>query len=339
MNNVTRFSPPPPPVGTQSGQWVWNGTSWVCDSDDFFPPQGQPPFCPPPSFPPAGCPPWFPPPQGQPPWYPGANAGVSFGQTAPVNPVRGHFWWDGKNLNMFDGATWVIVGGAGGSGVTPPATTAPANPVPGTQWFNGTTLFVWDGNAWVPVSQTKNTISATAPPSPMPGDTWWDGTQFRIWSGSAWMLVGPGATVGPVGTTTIEFAMTATTARAMGTAYTIIPFNDAPLTDRLNGWDSVQHKYTPTLAGIYSVKLRGAPLGGGGLAVLKNDPGTFTNLLTSDLVIGVSSSGAGGWQNVDGLVQMNGTTDYIRAWGYSVSGGNGFQATGGNPIYIATLLP
>jgi hypothetical protein len=338
MNNITRFAPPSPPVGTQSGQWVWNGTNWVCDADDFFPP-GQPPFCPPPSFPPQGCPPWFPPPQGQPPWYPGANAGVSFSSTPPVNPVRGHFWWNGVTLQMFDGAAWVVVGGAAVAGATPPLVTAPANPVAGQQWFNGTTLFVWDGNAWIPVSATQTFIQATAPPSPHPGDTWWDGTQFRIWNGSAWELVGPGATVGPVATTTIEFAMTATTARAIGTTFTIIPFNDSPLTDILNGWDSVQHKYTPARAGIYAVKLRGAPIGGGALAVLKNDPGTFTNTLTSDLIVGISSSGVGGWQNVDGFVQMNGTTDYLRAWGLSTSGGNGFQAAGGNPVYIVTLFP
>lgn len=95
-------------VPKQQG-WVWNGTSWVCDPDDV------PPFpgCPPPGFPPPGCPPWFPPPQGQPPWYPGANAGVTFSATAPPNPVRGAFWWNGSLLQMFDGAAWVIIGGSG----------------------------------------------------------------------------------------------------------------------------------------------------------------------------------------------------------------------------------
>ena len=135
----------------QQGNWVWNGTQWVCcDFDDSVPPF---PGCLPPGFPPPGCPPWF---SGQnsPPWYPGANAGVSFGTQPPPNPVRGHFWWNGSTLYMFDGAAWVVAGGASGS-VTPPSGTPPANPVPGQQWFNGTTLYVWDGNAWVPVSQTQ----------------------------------------------------------------------------------------------------------------------------------------------------------------------------------------
>jgi diadenosine tetraphosphatase ApaH/serine/threonine PP2A family protein phosphatase len=337
MNNVSRWSPPPPPVGTQSGQWVWNGTSWQCDSDDF--PTFGPPGCPPPSFPPAGCPPWFPPPQGQPPWYPGANAGVSFGQTAPVNPVRGHFWWNGSSLMMFDGAAWVVVGGAPG-GTTPPQTTAPANPVPGQQWFNGTTLFVWDGNAWIPVSQTQTFIQATAPSSPKPGDTWWDGTQFRIWSGSAWQLVGPGATVGPVPTTTIEFAITLPTSVATpgSSQFGIVPFTATPLTDLLSAWDPITHKYQPNRPGVYNFMFRSAPNGGGGLAIVKNDPGTFTDAsFTSDIVVATASVTATSWINCSGLTQMNGSTDYVRAWAWSVSAS--LFPCGSNPVFTGTVLP
>jgi hypothetical protein len=108
---------------------MWDGTRWVCDPDcdDGAPQWPAAPPCPPPSFPPAGCPPWFPPPASQPPWYPGANAGVSFGTTPPVNPIRGHFWWDGVRMWMWDGAVWVDIvasatgaapgGGAGSSGI------------------------------------------------------------------------------------------------------------------------------------------------------------------------------------------------------------------------------
>jgi hypothetical protein len=71
--------------------------------------------CPPVGFPPQGCAPWFPPPQGQPPWYPGANAGVSFSPVAPPNVIRGHFWWDGITLRMFDGAVWVDISGGAAS--------------------------------------------------------------------------------------------------------------------------------------------------------------------------------------------------------------------------------
>ena len=43
MNNLTVM----PPVGTQQGNWVWDGSNWVCDSDcDNQFPQPCPPFGP-----------------------------------------------------------------------------------------------------------------------------------------------------------------------------------------------------------------------------------------------------------------------------------------------------
>lgn len=78
--------------------------SWDCE-----PCAPQPPGCAPPG--PAGCPPWFSPPTpGQAPWYPGANGGVSFSQGEPLNPVRGHLWWNGTVLSLFDGVVWVGIG-------------------------------------------------------------------------------------------------------------------------------------------------------------------------------------------------------------------------------------
>lgn len=91
MNQITR----PPFVGQTDGNWTWDGSRWVCNSgcdDGGFPPFGPPVF--------SG-------PAGQPPWYPGANGGVSFGQTFPANPVRGHLFYDGTTLWLFDGAAWV----------------------------------------------------------------------------------------------------------------------------------------------------------------------------------------------------------------------------------------
>ena len=126
MNQMIRA----PQMGMQQGNWVWDGQRWVCCPDDgTCPPIDQPPFCPPVGFPPHGCPPWFPPPQGQPPWYPGANAGVTFSQTAPVNVVRGHFWWNGTVLQMWDGAAWVAIGPGASPGPGPgpgPVTTTTA---------------------------------------------------------------------------------------------------------------------------------------------------------------------------------------------------------------------
>lgn len=134
-------------IGTRDGDWVWDGTRWVCCPDGSQP-------CPPVPCPPFG-PPVFSGPAGQPPWYPGANGGVTFGQDFPANPVRGHFFWNGTALYLFDGAAWNLIGGGsapgGGGVVTPPGSTFPPTPVPGQQFFDGTTLWIWSGSAWLAV--------------------------------------------------------------------------------------------------------------------------------------------------------------------------------------------
>jgi hypothetical protein len=150
MNQITRIPPGSmPAVGTRDGSWVWDGSNWVCDPD---------------CLPPAGCPPFGPPvfsgPAGQPPWYPGANGGVSFGATAPPNPVRGHFWWNGSTLWLFDGAAWVDIGGGGGAAT---GTQPPANPVAGQDWFDGQTLWVWSGSSWVAIGPSGGTIASPNP--------------------------------------------------------------------------------------------------------------------------------------------------------------------------------
>lgn len=144
-----------PPIGQRDGDWVWDGTRWVC-----CPESSQPCL-------PVPCPPFGPPvfsgPAGQPPWYPGANGGVSFGQDFPANPVRGHFFWNGTALYLFDGAAWNLIGGGsapgGGGVVTPPGSTFPTSPVPGQQFFDGNTLWIWSGSAWIPVGPGAGGIS------------------------------------------------------------------------------------------------------------------------------------------------------------------------------------
>lgn len=376
MNNVVKpKSWTPPPVGTNDGNWVWDGTRWVCDPDCE-------PSCPPPDFSvirPPFHPPFFPPPVTQPPWYPGANGGVSFSDTPPPNPIRGAFWFNGTSLYLFDGAAWTQVGTAGSPstggaavavGPTPPqnaqigalwwdgnallvwdgvkwdvaggstttGSTPPSNPQPGQQWFNGSTLFIWDGNAWVPTSQTQTFIQPTAPPSPQPGDQWWDGTQMRIWDGHAWELVGPGATVGPVPTSTITFAIIqATNVTTAPSAFAVVPFSSTPQVDTQNAYDPITHRVTPKVAGMYLVEARmlaGSTING--VAIVKNDTGTFTGI-SSDIVPAISfDSSGGGWVSCTGFVQMNGTTDFLRLWSYNNSG---IFAAGGNPCFSCLLMP
>lgn len=121
-SNVVRAFPASMPPQPSQQDWLWDGANWVWCGPPPCPQPPMPPACPPPfPCPPAGfptpCPPWFPPPAAQAPWYPGANAGVSFSATEPVNPIRGNFWWDGTTLHMFDGAAWVTIGPATGGAV------------------------------------------------------------------------------------------------------------------------------------------------------------------------------------------------------------------------------
>ena len=274
---------PAPQTGVQQSNWMWDGQRWVCCPDD-----GVPFPCPPPSFPPVGCPPWFPPPQGQPPWYPGANAGVSFSQTAPPNPTRGHFWWNGSVLSMWDGAVWVTIGGAGGGGAT----------------GAGTVI-----------------ISTSAPGNPQVGSQWWDGSVLRMWDGVTWNIIGPGASPGPVPTTTLSFAITQPgyfTAPSTLAGWDVVAFTSTPQVDTTLGWDSVTKKFTAKKAGVWMFDASLYQAGEGGLAIVKNDPGTFGNGQNDNIISVVTNSG-GGYMDLSGMVIMNGTTDFIRLFGYSTA--------------------
>jgi hypothetical protein len=331
MNSLTRMSGPP--VGTQQGGWVWDGSNWVCDPDcgngSGFPSFGPPVF--------SG-------PTQQPPWYPGANGGVSFGATAPPNPVRGHMWWNGTTFYLFDGAAWAPIGGTGSGGGAATGSTPPANPFNGQQWFNGSTLFVWDGNAWVPVSTTKSSVQPTAPPSPNPGDLWFDGQVQRIWSGSAWVLVGPGATVGPVATTTKVFQLTmGGVSLAIGAGvFTIVPFTSTPQIDTQAGWNPTTHKYQPNLAGNYffTTNFYNPTAGTWANYLLFNDAGSF-NVNSQAYVCGEFSGATTNQAGVgfsSGIVHLNGSTDFVRLWAYA-SDGNFWQASTAIPTIVAWILP
>jgi hypothetical protein len=326
MNNLTRM----PPVGTQQGSWVWDGSNWVCDPNcdngGGFPPFGPPVF--------SG-------PTQQPPWYPGANGGVSFGATAPPNPVRGHMWWNGTTFYLFDGAAWTPIGGTGSGGGAATGTTPPANPFNGQQWFNGSTLFVWDGNAWVPVSTTKSSVQPTAPPNPNPGDLWFDGTVQRIWSGSAWVLVGPGATVGPVGTTQKTFEVATNVASSIpGTAWEIAPISGSPTVNISGAWDVNNKTWTPSRAGVYNFQIaQYNPNAQGtffGIILALNDSGTPFSVSAVNQFAFAETTATGVWVVSNGMQAMNGTTDFVRLW---TLGTGTWPATSPYPNIRAFILP
>lgn len=247
-NTVTRLQTAPPVKQQQAGvpaqqDWWWDGQGWQCGcGDGNFP------------FPPGG---FYPPPGGQPPWYPGANGGVSFSPTAPPNPIRGAFWWDGFALWLFDGAAWVQVGGSG------------------------------------QVMGSNLNFAITAP------------TQL------------------PVNTVT----------------WTIVPFTTSPTIDTFNGYDPVTHKWTPKEAGLYFVEVRGffQNVGAGcGIAIAKNDPGSFGGQASDITIAIVTSPQTAYWLSASGLAQMNGSTDYLRMFAWAASGEYG--PIGASPAWGAALV-
>lgn len=312
-SNITRMSrqqmmaPRQQGIADPASGWVWDGTQWVCgDCDDSsFP-------CPSP-FPPA-----FSGPAQQPPWYPGANGGVSFGTNAPPNPVRGHFWWDGATLWIFDGAAWVN----SSTGVT----------FPGGGGSSGS-------------SGAGTVIISTSPPgNPQTGAQWWDGAVLRVWDGTQWKIVGPGTSAGPVPTTTHAFKLTQpTTVTVPVNTWSIIPFNATPQVDTFLSWNPTTFKITPTKAGTYLWFIRAylaTAVGATGILMLRNDSGSVGTGVGDDFVC-VSTIASGTsiqeWLGAGGISIMNGTTDFVRMFAYS--GDGNVYGTPATPMIDAYLLP
>lgn len=304
MNSMVPITPQ---VGTRSGDWVWDGARWVCDPDDF--PQPCPPQCPPNIVTPAFFPPpVFSGPTAQPPWYPGANGGVSFGQTAPPNPTRGHFWWNGVILQMFDGAAWVQISGVSGAPGTPGAAGA------------GVTV-----------------ISTTQPPNPQTGSFWWDGMVLRLWNGTAWIAIGPsGAVAGGLTVETFRMVQITDAVVPSGDIYAIVAFTAQPQVDTQGAWDPTTKRYTPKKAGIYLFTIRGLGSSTVGIVLTKNDTGVLD--LNSTPIIAEQFQTAGGAISTEGITPMNGTTDFVRMWGTSTDGAL-LVLGGGLPMFQAYLLP
>jgi len=322
------------PTQTQQGNWMWDGSQWTCGPCDNVPPF---PNCPPPGFPPHGCPPWFSGPNS-PPWYPGANAGVSFGTTFPPNPVRGHFFWNGQTLWLFDGAAWVDAAGA------IPSSSAPSSPTTGQLWWNGSVLQVFNGTTWVTVGPSAAAasglviISATTPQNPVAGTEWWNGTVLQLWDGTAWKTVGPPA-VAPGTATQNTFAIMQPTTLTVGTStWTPVPYTATPNVDTQSAWAPGTWKLTPKVSGSYEFIARGfGSTTGQGLSIVKNDTGSFGNLQTDTVIGAITSSSGGGWMYVTGITMMNGTSDFVRVFGFSSTGS--WLHVGQSIAFSAWLLP
>lgn len=263
------------------------------------------------------------------------------------------FLWD-INLNMYVPATPELfhtmiagdasTGGGGGGGGGDGGSGIPEAPNDGIQYARQS--LTWTpvaGSSTIPPGEGVDdmaVVSGTAPASPTVGTQWWNGTIMQVWDGAQWKTVGPptDSTGGALQTSTLVFSMSQPTSLAVGTTtWAIIPYAASPTIDVLPGsWDPVTHKYTPKKAGVYAFSLRGSPGASGGLAILKNDDGIFDST-AGDTVLSIAYSGTAGWLNADGYALMNGTTDYVRCFGFGAGG----QLAGlsGNPAFSVLRLP
>jgi hypothetical protein len=260
------------------------------------------------------------------------------------------FLWD-TALDMYVPATPELFHKMVSGGDTPLGDTVPEAPNDGKQY--GRQNLQWtevihtgdggNGGTGGGVSEMAF-VGNAAPSSPAAGQMWWDDDDniLKVYDGESWNTVGP--QTGPSGqlltTSTLVFAMTIATTVTVGVGtWTIVPYTATPqidLTGTPSGWDPVTKKLTPKKPGYYIFNARGYPSTSGGIAILKNDDGTF-NSTASDIVIGLQTSTTAGWLSTNAITQMNGTTDYVRVFAYAGAGGT-LTGSGGNPIWSALVL-
>lgn len=173
---------------------------------------------------------------------------------------------------------------------------------------------------WFPGANGGVTFSPTAPPNAMPGHFWWDGTTLHMFDGAQWVVVGGGAT------TINTFALHQSSDLTIPVnTWSIVPWLGSPTIDTQGAWSTVNRALTPTKAGIYNFMARvnesAVTAGALGVVILKNDPGIYTSAVpvVAGMVIG-SATQVSGLIAADGMVQMNGTSDYVRVWAFSTSG-------------------
>ncbi len=121
--------------------------------------------------------------------------------TPPANPLQGQTWYHTfdpgpppsvvNKLKVFDGTTWINVGGAQSS-VNPPE-----NPEPGDLWYNleDNTIYYWDGYQWKKVggpytgvpggqdpAELPDDVIIPPPANPSEGDLWWMLPERKLWA-------------------------------------------------------------------------------------------------------------------------------------------------------------
>jgi hypothetical protein len=242
-------------------------------------------------------------------------------------PLAGQQGW------TWDGAEWVW------DPTVPPVSPYPPPgwPPPGfPPWYGGA-----NSPPWYPGANAGVSFGLTAPQNPVRGHLWWDGTNFWLFDGAAWVNTAGTAGAPGANTTTQTFSLTSgNVALGASTTWEIIPITAAPTIDLQNAWNASTHKVTPTKPGWYTVLTR-AYFGAGQtlaqMACFKNDSGTFNTGVAVTIAADANPvAGMASYLFGNNLTHMNGSTDFLRLWGYT---NDGTLYSSGLPMIDLFLMP
>ena len=95
-----------------------------------------------------------------------------------------------------------------------------------------------------------------------------------------------------------------------------------PTVDTALGWNPTTKQYMPQKAGFYQFFTTQWVLStNGGTTVIKNDMGSLPDLTAANVIAVAAIGGSvGDYLTGSGISYMNGTTDFVRLWGFSGDG-------------------
>jgi len=117
---------------------------------------------------------------------------------------------------------------------------------------------------------------------------------------------------------------------------TIIQFDNVDF-DTASCWDSSNYKFTPNKAGKYIFYKNISPDNSSGVWYMSSEIRKNGSILTTGRIVNINANQSTSDNSLEtinqfasGVVDMNGTTDYVQAVGYLYDTGSGNEITGSN---------
>jgi len=177
--------------------------------------------------------------------------------------------------------------------------------------------------------------TATRPASPAVGQMGYNTTTgaFDAYTAAGWVSVASSATVSGPAFSTYMSANQSVSANT----WTKMTFNTEYF-DTDSCYDTSNYRFTPTKAGIYQVSANGNSAPGTGNFFYQGIYKNGTRIGLSGLYAGGSNINDDAYENVSLLVSMNGTTDYLEAWGITNISGTTFGSGTSDTSFSATWI-